>query len=122
MPEGRKRMRRDEGGWVDRGLPGATRAPAWETDRKLRLILGQKQRFLSPESDGDLNFEILALSRPPFLRRPAASESAQLAILPSQLTTHCLCNPTGALRFVCKAVTHVYTTVWGGVRAPRVRE
>ena len=45
MAEGRKRMRRDEGGWVDRGLPGATRAPAWETDRKLRLILGQKPLF-----------------------------------------------------------------------------
>ena len=45
MPEGHKRMRRDEGGWVDRGLPGATRAPAWETDRKLRLILGQKPLF-----------------------------------------------------------------------------
>ena len=80
-----------------------------------------KQKILSPESDGDPNFEILALSRPPFLRCSAAS-SVQLAILPSQLTTHCLCNPTGALRFVCKAVTHVYTTVWGGVRAPRVRE
>ena len=45
MPEGHKRMRRDEGGWVDRGLPGATRAPAWETDRKLRLILGQISLF-----------------------------------------------------------------------------
>ena len=37
----------------------------------------------------------------------------------SHLTTHRLCNPTVTLR---SAVPHVYTIVWGSVRARQVRE